>query len=91
MNASATSFPVSDKKASHYLHWFRRDLRTHDNTALAHAVSQARESQGKVSAVFILTPQQWFEHDMYWCKSILSYGHLPFCELPDSLALKCIF
>ena len=64
MNASATSFPISDKKASHYLHWFRRDLRTHDNTALAHAVSQARESQGKVSAVFILTPQQWLEHDM---------------------------
>lgn len=68
----------------HVLHWFRRDLRTHDNTALAHAselVSRLQAShlqaselkvsklkanapQTKLSAVFVVPPKQWAEHDM---------------------------
>lgn len=44
--------------------WFRRDLRISDNTALANACDEAngREIDGVV-AVFVITPDQWVEHD----------------------------
>ncbi len=45
------------------LHWFRSDLRIHDNTAL-----HAAASQGAVIAVYLLTPQQWQQHDDAACK-----------------------
>ena len=43
--------------------WFRTDLRVHDNTAL-HAAMQS----GPTIALFLLSPQQWLEHDDAACK-----------------------
>ncbi len=40
--------------------WFRRDLRTRDNTAL-HAA--ARTASRGVVGVFVICPEQWREHD----------------------------
>ncbi|AAZ18293.1 deoxyribodipyrimidine photo-lyase type I [Psychrobacter arcticus 273-4] len=48
----------------HYLMWFRRDLRVHDNTALAAICERANTDNAKLSAVFFLTPEQWQTHDM---------------------------
>lgn len=47
----------------HYLMWFRRDLRLHDNTALAALCEQANADNASVSAIFFLTPEQWQAHD----------------------------
>ncbi|MDN3452246.1 MULTISPECIES: FAD-binding domain-containing protein [unclassified Psychrobacter] len=47
----------------HYLMWFRRDLRVHDNTALAAICERANEDNARVSAIFFLTPKQWQAHD----------------------------
>lgn len=44
-----------------HLVWFRRDLRLHDNLALAAA---CRNREARVLALFISTPQQWADHDM---------------------------
>lgn len=44
--------------AQRQLAWFRTDLRTHDNTALAQACSA-----GPTVALFVLSPQQWLSHD----------------------------
>ena len=49
---------------SHYLMWFRRDLRVHDNTALTALCEQADKGNAQVSALFFLTPEQWHSHDM---------------------------
>ena len=38
--------------------WLRSDLRQHDNTALA-----AAAARGPTVAVYLLSPQQWLEHD----------------------------
>ncbi|MBB3107624.1 deoxyribodipyrimidine photo-lyase [Psychrobacter luti] len=48
----------------HYLMWFRRDLRLHDNTALAALSERANEDNALVSAIFFMTPEQWHAHDM---------------------------
>ncbi len=40
------------------LHWFRTDLRIHDNQALASA-----QAGGSVAAIYIATPRQWQAHD----------------------------
>lgn len=70
MSATATPQPT---KPSHYLMWFRRDLRLHDNTALTAVCEQALSDQSlqnevkteiKLSAVFFITPGQWHEHNM---------------------------
>ncbi len=45
--------------------WFRRDLRVTDNTALFHA---AKDSDQGVVGLFLLTPQQWQDHDDADCK-----------------------
>lgn len=45
--------------------WFRRDLRLLDNPALYQATKQASEG---VVALYIITPQQWLEHDDADCK-----------------------
>ena len=37
---------------AHYLMWFRRDLRVHDNTALAALCERANEDSARVSAIF---------------------------------------
>ncbi|MEN6671188.1 FAD-binding domain-containing protein [Psychrobacter sp. B38] len=48
----------------HYLMWFRRDLRVHDNTALTALCERAKADNAQVSAIFFLTPKQWQSHDM---------------------------
>ena len=55
---------VEDSHQLHYLMWFRRDLRVHDNTALAAICERANEDNAQLSAVFFLTPEQWQAHDM---------------------------
>ncbi len=55
---------VEDSHQLHYLMWFRRDLRVHDNTALATICERANEDNAQLSAVFFLTPEQWQAHDM---------------------------
>nr|WP_317200849.1 deoxyribodipyrimidine photo-lyase [uncultured Psychrobacter sp.] len=50
-------------RTPHYLMWFRRDLRNHDNTALAAICEQANASEAPVTAVYFITPEQWLEHD----------------------------
>ena len=47
----------------HYLMWFRRDLRLHDNTALTALCEHANSNNAQVSAVFFCTPAQWQSHD----------------------------
>lgn len=42
------------------LHWFRRDLRVRDNTALIEA---ARIADGGVVGVFVVSPAEWRAHD----------------------------
>lgn len=57
---------------AHYLIWFRRDLRLHDNTALAALCEHANDNDATVSAVFFLTPEQWQTHDM----SLVQLDHI---------------
>lgn len=45
------------------LYWFRSDLRLADNTALHHATQN-----DKTIALFIITPEQWQQHDEAVCK-----------------------
>ena len=56
----------------HYLMWFRRDLRLHDNTALAALCEQANTDHAQVSAVFFCTPKQWQTHDT----SVVQVDHI---------------
>ena len=64
-SVTASSTSVSPR----YLMWFRRDLRLHDNTALAAICelahkNKAQQNNAQVTALFILTPEQWLEQDM---------------------------
>ena len=43
--------------------WFRRDLRIRDNSALYHASMSARKDSDGVVGLFIVTPEQWRQHD----------------------------
>jgi len=43
--------------------WLRSDLRLHDNTALS-----AAAARGPCVAVYLLSPEQWLEHDDAPCK-----------------------
>ncbi|WP_261870541.1 deoxyribodipyrimidine photo-lyase [Psychrobacter sp. JCM 18901] len=61
--ATDTDENATSKNPPHYLMWFRRDLRIHDNTALAALCERAKEDNALVSAVFFLTPEQWQAHD----------------------------
>ena len=61
--------------------WFRRDLRINDNRALARAVETQDDG---VIGVFVMTPQQWKEHDDAACKVSFWLGCL--AELSQSLA-----
>ncbi|MBH0097273.1 deoxyribodipyrimidine photo-lyase [Psychrobacter sp. NZS113] len=54
---------VTGTNPPHYLMWFRRDLRVHDNTALAAICERANEDNARVSAIFFFTPEQWQAHD----------------------------
>lgn len=44
------------------IHWFKRDLRVRDNTALSQASLLAKEKGVGVIAVWILSPQDWEAH-----------------------------
>ena len=57
---------------AHYLMWFRRDLRIHDNTALTALCERANEDNARVSAIFFMTPEQWYAHDM----SLPQFDHI---------------
>lgn len=63
-----------------HLHWFRSDLRIHDNTALV-----AAASQGPVVALYFITPAQWQQHDDAACK--LDLWRRQLIELSAELAL----
>ena len=54
---------VTSANPLHYLMWFRRDLRVHDNTALAAICERANKDNARVSAIFFLTLEQWQAHD----------------------------
>lgn len=45
--------------------WFRRDLRIRDNSALYHA---AKKSHDQLIGLYVITPEQWKEHDDANCK-----------------------
>lgn len=45
--------------------WFRRDLRVADNSALHHA---CQDSTNGVVGLYVITPDQWSEHDDADCK-----------------------
>ena len=62
----------TNSSPAHYLMWFRRDLRLHDNTALAALCERANDNGAVVSAVFFLTPEQWQTHDM----SLVQLDHI---------------
>lgn len=61
--------------------WFRADLRTADNPALHHA---ARDPSAGIIGVFILSPDQWREHDWAPVKVDFLLRHLR--ALSESLA-----
>ena len=52
--------------------WFRRDLRVQDNSALHHAAKQSDQ----VIGLYVITPQQWKQHDdadakvSFWLKNL---------------------
>lgn len=54
---------MSSADTSMQLIWLRSDLRLHDNTALS-----AAAARGPCVAVYLLSPQQWLEHDDAACK-----------------------
>lgn len=60
---------TTEAKPLHYLIWFRRDLRLEDNTALAAICERAKEDNARVTAVFVITPEQWQQHDQSLCQT----------------------
>lgn len=60
--------------------WFRSDLRTHDQPALHHA---AKSAAGDVVALFIISAEQWLEHD--WAGVKVAFILRTLCELAASL------
>ncbi len=56
--------------------WFRNDLRVADNPALAAACQKSAQSDGgSVCACFVVTPQQWQNHDWSAAKVRLVLDH----------------
>lgn len=51
----------SETKPRNVLHWFRKDLRLEDNTALHHASQKAKEGSGSLITMFLHSPK-----DMQW-------------------------
>lgn len=74
--------PTSKRRS---LVWFRRDLRVHDNTALANA---CRANDREIVAIYFVTPQQWQQHDDADHKVAFTLGCLQ--ELSANLAEKNI-
>jgi deoxyribodipyrimidine photo-lyase len=44
------------------VHWFKVDLRIHDNTSLHLAAEKAREAGVPLIAMFIISPEDWIAH-----------------------------
>ncbi len=67
MSKKTEAKDANNPSSSHYLMWFRRDLRVHDNTALTalceRAQADTENGNAQLSAVFFCTPEQWQEHD----------------------------
>ena len=63
MSKKTEAKDANNPSSSHYLMWFRRDLRVHDNTALTALCARAQTDEAQVSAVYFCTPEQWLEHD----------------------------
>ncbi|KAI9352110.1 deoxyribodipyrimidine photolyase [Obelidium mucronatum] len=69
-SVAAVSPPPASKKlaasvnasARCVLHWFRSDLRLADNTALSHLLQQ--KPHLPLVCLFVISPQEWFQHDM---------------------------
>ena len=72
VESTKSSSSEDNLRQPHYLMWFRRDLRIHDNTALAALCERANENNAQVSAVFFLTPEQWHAHNM----SLVQLDHI---------------
>jgi deoxyribodipyrimidine photo-lyase len=70
---------MTDGAHTMQLIWLRSDLRQHDNTALA-----AAAERGPTVAVYLLSPEQWLEHDDAACKVDFWLRNLR--ELSQSLA-----
>ncbi|KAF2748560.1 hypothetical protein M011DRAFT_400725 [Sporormia fimetaria CBS 119925] len=49
-------------KGDAVVHWFKRDLRVHDNTALSLASKMAKEKGVGLIGLWILSPQDWEAH-----------------------------
>lgn len=64
--------------------WFRSDLRCHDNRALSHAIEQANAQSMPLLALYIVTPEQWREHDVGANQVDFIVRHLPL--LKEALA-----
>lgn len=60
--------------------WFRRDLRSFDNTALTAALN----SGDPVAAMYIATPEQWHQHHLAPIQADLIWRRL--AELQQELA-----
>lgn len=71
-----------DKRFSHSLVIFRRDLRLRDNTALMHAC----EDSHAVHAVFILDPRQIDESNQYRSLNALQFMRESLDDLRDQIA-----
>ncbi|MGP4846141.1 deoxyribodipyrimidine photo-lyase [Marinobacter sp. 1Y8] len=56
--------------------WFRNDLRRADNPALTAACEAAKRDGGRVSACFLMTPEQWQRHDWSPARVALVLDHL---------------
>jgi deoxyribodipyrimidine photo-lyase len=81
------------------LHWFRTDLRIHDNSSLA-----AAQALGNVAGIYIATPRQWQSHDDapikqdYWRRNLelletaLTEKGIPlrYFEVPDFSAIPAL-
>ncbi len=67
MSKKTETKDADNPSSAHYLMWFRRDLRVHDNTALTALCERAQadtdNENAQISAVFFCTPEQWQEHD----------------------------
>lgn len=74
---------------AHVMHWFRRDLRASDNTALAAAARDARAAGGGVIGLFVVSPAEWAAHDEapvkveFWLRNLrLLSGSLDRLNIP---------
>lgn len=60
--ASHTQIEKNNRAERAVIHWFKRDLRLHDNTGLRLAAEAAKEKGIGVVGLWILSPQDWEAH-----------------------------